>query len=275
MTTFQALVLGIVQGLSEFLPISSSAHLVLVPWALHWPDPGLSFDVALHLGTLIAVLWYFRAEWARLAGAAVKLASRGGRPAAGDAGVEERRVWYLIIATVPGAIAGKLLERQADEAFRSPLLIAATLMVMGVLLWVVDIRARRTRPLSALTARDALVMGAAQILALVPGVSRSGSTITAGRALGFDRDSAAVFSFLMSMPIIAGAALLKVPHLLASGSPGLPLAVGITASAVSGWLAIAVVLRYVKTHSYGAFAVYRLLLGAAVLALAAARNAHA
>ncbi len=275
MTTFQALVLGIVQGLSEFLPISSSAHLILIPWALHWPDPGLSFDVALHLGTLIAVLWYFRAEWARLARAAVTLASRGGRPAEGDAGVEQRRVWYLIIATVPGAIAGKLLERQADEAFRSPLLIAATLMVMGVLLWVVDIWARQTRPLSAVTARDALVMGVAQILALVPGVSRSGSTITAGRALGFDRDSAAVFSFLMSMPIIAGAAVLKVPHLLASGVAGLPLAVGITASAVSGWLAIAVVLRYVKSHSYGAFAVYRLLLGAAALALATARNAHA
>ncbi len=271
MTLWQALVLGIVQGLAEFLPISSSAHLILVPWALHWPDPGLSFDVALHLGTLVAVLWYFRTEWVRLGRAAVALVAHRGRPGT----VEERRVVLLILATIPGAIAGKLLERPAEEAFRAPALIAATLIVMGLVLWLVDRAASERRLLASLTSRDALVMGAAQILALVPGVSRSGSTITAGRALRFDRDSAAVFSFLMSMPIIAGAAVLKVPHLLREGGPMMPLVVGIAASAVSGWLAIAVVLRYVKSHSYGAFALYRIVLGAGVLALLAARHGHA
>jgi undecaprenyl-diphosphatase len=178
----------------------------------------------------------------------------------------------LVIATIPGAIAGKLLERAADEVFRSPVLIATTLMVMGVLLWAVDIKAPMTRPLSSVGWGDALIMGAAQILALVPGVSRSGSTITAGRALKLDRDSAAVFSFLMSGPIIAGAAILKLPTFVREGGVTTPVLVAVAASAISGWIAIAVLLRFVKSHSYGAFAVYRLVLGACILALVVMRG---
>lgn len=267
MTILQAFILGVVQGLGEFLPISSSAHLVLLPWIAGWNDPGLAFDVALHVGTLIAVLWYFRVEWERLARAAGTLITRGGRPAT----EQERLVLFLVIATIPGAIAGKLLERAADAAFRSPTLIALTLIALGVVLWAVDRFTPTTRSLAGLTWRDAVVMGIAQICALVPGVSRSGATITAGRAVALDRDSAAVFSFLMSGPIIAGAAVVKVPELLRAGGLTAPLAVGVVTSAVFGWLAIAIVLRYVKTHSYGVFAAYRVVVGAGVLVLVAVR----
>ncbi len=268
MTPLQALVLGVLQGLAEFFPISSSAHLALAPWAFGWEDPGLAFDVALHVGTLVAVLWYFRAEWMRLLAAPGAIVRRRS-----IAGTEERRLAYLVVGTIPGGIAGLLLERKADVAFRAPVLIATALIVMGVLLWVVDRVLPSRRALPDFTWRDAAVIGVAQAFAIIPGVSRSGSTITAGRALAVERESAAVFSFLLSMPIIAAAALLKVPHLLAHGLTA-PLVIGIVSAAASSWLAIAVVLRYVKTHSYGVFAAYRVLLGVAVLVLAAYRARH-
>jgi len=266
MTVFQALVLGLVQGLGEFLPISSSAHLVLTPWAFGWPDPGLAFDVALHVGTLVAVLWYFRAEWVRLTQSGFALL----RTRRADT-EEKRRVLFIVIATIPAAIAGVLLEDYAESTFRSPTLIACTLIVMGIVLWAADRYAPRDRPLAQMRVRDAILIGLAQIFALVPGVSRSGSTMTAGRALRFDRQGAAVFSFLMSMPITAAAAVLKAPTLLRA-EDRTTLVVGIIAAAASGWLAIAVLLRYVTRHSYGIFALYRLLLGVAVLALVAARG---
>ncbi len=267
MSLFQAVVLGIVQGLTEFLPVSSSAHLALVPWALGWRDPGLAFDVALHLGTLVAVLWYFRAEWLRLIRSAVDILTtrRLDTP-------EKRRVVYLIIATIPGGIAGLLLSHYAETVFRSPTLIAITLIVMGVVLWLVDKVGRQEREIDQMTWTQALALGVAQCFALVPGVSRSGSTITAGRALGFRRESAAVFSFLMSMPITAAAALKEVPAALHEQGLSPALLLGVVASAVSGWLAIAVLLRYVTRHSYGAFAAYRVLLGLGVLLLVALRG---
>ena len=262
MTTFQALVLGIIQGLSEFLPVSSSAHLTLAPWLFNWPDPGLSFDVALHFGTLLAVLWYFRSEWAALVRAAGSLiATRRVETA------EKRRVLFLIVATIPGAIGGLLLESRAESAFRSPALIAVALMVMGFLLWIIDKTRRADRPLSGMRWLDAILIGLSQVLALVPGVSRSGATITTGRALTFDRESAAKFSFLMSMPIIAAAAVLKLPGVIRESGLTTPLIVGVVASAISGWLAISIVMRYVTRHSYGIFAAYRILLGIAVLAI--------
>ena len=267
MTVFQAVILGLVQGLAEFLPISSSAHLVLTPWVFGWSDPGLSFDVALHVGTLIAVLWYFRAEWVTLTRSAIALL----RTRRADT-EDKRRFLYLVVATVPAAIGGVLLEEYAETTFRSPALMAVTLMVMGVVLWAVDRYAVRDRPLSSLGLRDALLIGLAQVLALVPGVSRSGSTMTAGRALGFDRQSAAVFSFLMSMPVTAAAALLKVPDLLRTDGITATLVAGVISAGVSSWLAIAVLLRYVSRHSFGVFAVYRLALGALILGLLASRG---
>ena len=267
MTVFQAVILGLVQGLAEFLPISSSAHLVLTPWVFGWSDPGLSFDVALHVGTLIAVLWYFRAEWVKLTQSAIALV----RTRRADT-EEKRRFLHLVVATIPAAVGGILLEDYAETTFRSPALMAVTLMVMGVVLWAVDRYAARDRPLSALSLRDAVLIGLAQVLALVPGVSRSGSTMTAGRALRLDRQSAAVFSFLMSMPVTAAAALLKVPDLLRTEGITPTLIAGVLSAGISSWLAIAVLLRYISRHSFGVFAVYRLVLGALILTLLASRG---
>ena len=262
MSLFQALVLGIVQGLTEFLPVSSSAHLALIPWAFGWRDPGLAFDVSLHFGTLVAVLWFFRREWVRLTASAIAIVTtrRVDSP-------EKKRVVFLIIATIPGALAGLALEHYAESYFRSPVLIATVLIVLGLTLWLVDKAAPQSRTMDEMTWMQALALGIAQCFALIPGVSRSGSTITAGRGLGFHRESAAVFSFLMSMPITAGAALHEVPKALHQQGLSSAIIVGVLASAVSGWLAIAVLLRYVARHSYGLFAAYRVLLGIAVLAL--------
>ncbi|GJG87599.1 undecaprenyl-diphosphatase [Gemmatimonadetes bacterium T265] len=260
-----ALVLGLLQGLAEFLPISSSAHLALAPWLLGWnSDPGLAFDVALHAGTLITLLWYFRADWIALAGSAISLVRRRRIETP-----EDRRVLLLVIATIPGAIAGKLLEQKAETTFRAPALIAVMLIVMGVLLWAADRWASQARHIDGLQSRDAWALGFAQVAALIPGVSRSGSTMTLGRALQLDRESAARFSFLMSMPIIAGAVVLKLPKLLHDTGDRAPLAVGIVTAALSSWVAITVLLRYLTRHGFGVFAVYRVLLGATVLALIA------
>jgi undecaprenyl-diphosphatase len=266
LTVFQALVLGIVQGLTEFLPVSSSAHLALTPWLFGWKDPGLAFDVALHFGTLIAVLWYFRREWRDLIGAAWSILRKLRVET-----VEEKRVVFLILATIPGALGGLLLEKKAETTFRAPVLTALALMVMGVILWAADRLSRMDRQLPSMRWLDALLVGIAQVFALVPGVSRSGATISAGRLLGFDRQSAAVFSFLMSMPIIAAAVVLKGPDVVRQSGLGAELVIGVLAAAASSWLAIAVLLRYVVRHSYGIFAVYRVILGVVVLAILYAR----
>jgi undecaprenyl-diphosphatase len=267
LTVLQAIVLGALQGLAEFLPISSSAHLALTPWILGWESPGLAFDVALHVGTLGAVLWFFRAQWAALARAGWRIVRT--RRIETE---EERRVLFLVIATIPGGIGGLLLADYAETVFRTPALIATTLIVMGVILWAVDRYSPHAVTMSQMRWTHALIFGLAQVFALVPGVSRSGSTMTAGRALGFHRESAAVFAFLMSMPITAAAALYEVPKAIAAGGLGAPLVAGIIASALSGWLAISVLLRYVARHGFGVFAAYRIALGLGVLALVAARS---
>ena len=267
MTPLQAIALGIIQGLSEFLPISSSAHLALAPWLFGWEDPGLAFDVALHLGTLIALLWYFRTEWAALVRAAFGIVTTGRVETP-----EKRRVVYLIIATIPGAIGGYLLQEQAATAFRSPQLIAIALIAMGVVLWLVDKLVGQARVLGEMRWIDALLIGLSQVIALIPGVSRSGSTISTGRGLRFDRESAAEFSFLMSMPIIVAAIVVEGPKALAEGGLTNEIMSGIVASAVSGWLAISILMRYVSRHSYGIFAFYRVVLGIGILAVLYARG---
>lgn len=256
------MILGLIQGLTEFLPISSSAHLSLAPFLFGWRDPGLAFDVALHFGTLLAVLWFFRKEWIKLVRAAWEIVStrRVGS-------VEQKRVIFLILATIPGAIGGLLLEERAETVFRAPALTAMALIVMGIILWAVDRFSPEARAMHRMRWFDALLIGTAQVVALVPGVSRSGSTITTGRALHFDRQTAAIFSFLMSMPITAAAIVLKAPDVVREGGVGMQVVVGVVAAGVSSWLAIAVLLRYVSRHSYGVFALYRLLLGAVVLGI--------
>jgi undecaprenyl-diphosphatase len=255
-----------VQGLSEFLPISSSAHLTLTPGFFGWQDPGLAFDVALHIGTLVAVAWYFRSEWFALGRAAISIVRRRAVRT-----TEEWRLVFLIAATIPAAIAGLTVEDLAETAFRSPRLIAINLMIMGVILWAVDRMSRRDRPLEGMRLRDAITIGLIQCLALLPGVSRSGSTMTGARLLGFDRQSAAVFSFLMSFPVTLAASVLKAPDAFRPGIDATTILIGIAAAAVSSWLAIAVLLRFVARYTFGVFALYRLILGVVILATLAAR----
>ena len=267
MTIFQALILGVLQGLTEFLPVSSSAHLALAPLLFGWRDPGLAFDVALHLGTLVALLWYFRADWAALVRGAINIART--RRVSND---DERRVILLVIATIPAAVGGLVLEDYAETVFRAPQITAVMLIVMGIALWAADRFSTRERQLDSLRMRDAIVIGLAQVAALVPGVSRSGSTMTAGRALGIDRPSAARFSFLMSMPITAAAVILKTPEVIREQGVSAPLVVGVLAAALSSWLAIAVLLRYLVRHSFGIFALYRIALGIFTLVVLNARG---
>ena len=266
-TIFQAFVLGALQGLTEFLPVSSSAHLALAPWIFGWEPAGLGFDLSLHVGTLVTLAWYFRAEWRSLFFGGVTLIRH--RAIVDD---PSRRAWFIILATIPAAIAGVVLEPYAETVFRAPIITAIALIVMGALLWFVDARCTQRRDRGTMRWRDALLVGCAQILALVPGVSRSGATITAGRALGFDRSSAAVFSFLMSMPIILAAAVLKVPDAVRETGFTPSLLVGVGTAAASSWIAIAVLLRYVSRRGYAVFAVYRFGLGAVILGLMATRG---
>jgi undecaprenyl-diphosphatase len=270
MTMFQAMVYGLVQGLGEFLPISSSAHLTLLPWVAGWEDPGLAFDVALHLGTLIALLVYFRRDLTRIARAFVTATIEGRLASDPDA----RIGWMVLLGSIPGAVLGVLLEHKAEDAFRTPLLIAATMTGLGLVLYLVDALAARARRFYDLRPVDALLIGLAQACAIVPGVSRSGSTITMARALKLDREAAARFSFLLAAPIVLGAALVKVPKLIhATGfTPELGLAIAV--SAASGYLAIEVLLRYVRTRSYLPFVLYRVAFGAGVVALWYARGGH-
>jgi undecaprenyl-diphosphatase len=265
-TIFQAVVLGIVQGLAELLPISSSAHLALTPYFVGWADPGLAFDVSLHLGTLIALVWYFRAEWIDMTKSAWRIASTRRIET-----MHDRRLVYLVVATIPAGVGGLLLNDLAETTFRSPMIIGTSLIVMGVLLWAVDRWSAGARMIEEVTMRDAILMGCAQVLALIPGVSRSGSTITAGRFLKLDRPSAARFSFLMSMPITLAAVVLKVPEAIRADGISAPLVAGVIAAAISSWLAITVLLRYVSKHSFGVFAVYRVLLAAVVFTTIATR----
>jgi undecaprenyl-diphosphatase len=256
----QAIVLGAVQGLAEFLPISSSAHLILVPWLLKWQDPGLAFDVALHLGTLLALLIYYRDEWIAMA-----------RSVAGGQSTERRLLQLLVVASVPGAIIGLAFEKQAETTFRSPLLIAIAMAVLAVLLWLFDKLSPQKRTVSEMTYWDALVIGFSQALAIIPGVSRSGATITMARAVGVERGDSANFSFLMATPIIAGAGLVEARKLFHEGldwSVGL----GFISAAVFGLVAIAFLIRYVRTRDYVVFAVYRLLVAALVIAVFFARS---
>lgn len=266
MTVFQAIVLGTLQGLSEFLPISSSAHLSLTPWLLGWEHPGLAFDVALHFGTLIALVWFFWQEWMTLLRAFFSILRK--RRVETES---ERRLLWVVIATIPGAAAGYLLQDYAKGIFRTPALTGVMLIVMGGILWWVDRTARQDRGIESLGWKQAIGIGIAQMFAIIPGVSRSGSTITGGRAFGLTREAAAVFSFLMSLPIITAAVVFEGRHAIENGITA-PLVAGVVSAAISGWLAISVLLKFIARNSYGIFALYRLIIGILVLAVAAVRG---
>jgi undecaprenyl-diphosphatase len=264
----QALVTGIVQGLTEFLPISSSGHLILVPYLLGWHDPflnSLAFSVVLHVGTLVALLAYFWREWARLVPAG--LATIRDRSFRGD---PDRRLAWLIAATMPPAIAaGLLLGDVFENEVRQPLLVALMLVVGAGILWLADRLGRKSAGMDAVGFGGAIFVGLAQAVALVPGISRSGISISAGLALGLRREAAARFSFLLATPVIAGAGVYEIRKLVA-GEAGVTadagvLVVGFVAAVISGLVAIVGLLRFLRTHPMTPFVVYRLLLAAIVV----------
>jgi undecaprenyl-diphosphatase len=265
--TIQAIILGIIQGLSEFLPISSSAHLILVPVLFGWRHFGIAFDVALHVGTALAVIFYFRDTWITLARAFVlSLYERKIQPY-----YDRTLIWFLMVATIPGGVAGALGHHYIEEHMRSPLVIATTSIIFGLILLLAERMSRRKRTLDQITLADSLLIGASQSLALIPGVSRSGITISTALLRNFDLKSAAEFSFLLSTPIIAGAALkeaiglIKAPPMTQSELQVFVL--GTLASAITGFLCIKYFLRYVKTHTLLPFVIYRIILGVALFVL--------
>lgn len=259
MDYLHTIVLGVVQGLGEFLPISSSAHLIITPWLMGWRDHGLAVDVALHIGTLFSVLIYYRTTWKNLT---LSVLSRKDQYRS-----DRKLLGQLIVATIPGVIIGLLGKDYAETIFRSPLLIAGTLSVMGVILWLADqYWSKKERTLDTISWRDCILIGISQGFAIVPGFSRSGTTITAGLILGFRREEAAKFSFLLSAPIIAGAAVLQIPAILKNklySDPAFWLGIG--TAGIVGYLAIAFLLRFVSKRSYLPFAIYRLLVGALIV----------
>jgi undecaprenyl-diphosphatase len=281
---YQVVVLAIVQGLAEFIPVSSSGHLIILRRLLGWnelsPAHELTFDVALHFGTLLSVLFYFRRTWvqiirAALGGKVVRFSEAGGtdQNLTPDEQREERLLlWFLAIATIPGAIAGKLLEHSAEDYFREHIfLIAGALIVVALLMWWGEKVGELRKPLTGINFADALIVGCAQAFALLPGVSRSGSTITAGLFRNMTREAAVRFSFLLSTPLIAGAALLKAHELRKEGLPAemhMPFLVGVLVSAVVGYIAIAWLIRYLQSNSLKVFIVYRIVVGVIVIGLA-------
>jgi undecaprenyl-diphosphatase len=261
--SLEALLLGILQGLTEFLPVSSSAHLILVPWFFRWNHPildSLTFDVALHAGTLVALLAYFWKDWVAMIGAFSQMLLRRRIDR-----FQEKLIVYLVLATIPAAIAGFLLEKTVESTFRNPILILFPLIVVSFFMIWVEKRKIAGRALNRITLKDALIIGCAQALALLPGVSRSGITISTGLLQGYDRESATRFSFLLSTPVVGGAAVLHLRHLFKGGTDWPLFGLGFAASAIVGFLAIAFLMRYLRRHTLNVFAGYRLVLAAAVI----------
>ena len=264
MSDLQILVLAIVQGLTEFLPISSSGHLILSPYLFGFDDQGLAFDVAVHLGSLFAVVTYFRHDiWAIAGGWLGSLRPGGARSQ------QSRLGWAVIIGTIPVVIAGLLLKSLVEGELRAPWVIGVTTIVFGLLLGWVDLKARRVRGLDTLTLRDALVIGGSQILALIPGTSRSGITMTAGLWLGLNRDAASRFSFLLSIPTILASSLLVTKDLIELDAPvdWSALGLGVALSGMAAYLAISLFLKFIERIGMWPFVVYRLLLGAIIFML--------
>jgi undecaprenyl-diphosphatase len=280
MHLYQALILAVIQGLTEFLPVSSTAHLILFPWLLGWPDGGLAFDVALHIGTLVAVLLYFLRDWVELSLAGIGM-HYPAQATAEEVQQNRRLFWYLVAGTIPAAILGFLFEKKIEDTFRQPLPIAGAMILVALVMWWADARARHLRTLPETTLGDSLYIGTAQALALFPGVSRSGITITAGLFRNMTRETAARFSFLLSTPVIAGAAVKELPKIMKlhhAGALDIPTSTILIAIAVSGLVGYAVIalfLRYLKTRTLKLFVYYRILFGILIVSLWFLHGGHA
>jgi undecaprenyl-diphosphatase len=268
MPLYQAVILAIVQGLTEFLPVSSSAHLIVIPEFLHWKDGGLVFDVALHVGTLAAIIIYFFKDWIQVIANGLGFSYAGSRPDENSRSL----LWYLVIGTIPGAIAGWKLDRYAESAWRSPLIIGVAAILVAIYMAVADRAPGEKKGLDQMTWPGAIAVGIAQAFAIIPGVSRSGSTIATARLFHLDREAAARFSFLLSAPIIAGAALKKFADIHREGGVPpemrLPYLVGILVSGVVGIAVIAFFLKYLRRNNLSVFVWYRVIFGIIVIALA-------
>jgi undecaprenyl-diphosphatase len=271
MSVLQAIILGLVQGATEFIPISSSGHLILVPWLFNWhflldnPDLNKTFDVALHLGTFFAVLVYFWRDIGHLLAAFFRSLRRRRADS-----TDERLAWLLLISTIPAGLVGVAFENFIEDRLGKPVLIAALMIAFGLVMWYVDRHARLEREMSALTRGGALGIGVAQALALAPGVSRSGITMVTGMLLGLKREAAARYSFLLSVPVIGGAAFYKALKIAADGLPAgtaVPFVVGIASATASGFVAVWFMMAYLRRHSFAPFVIYRLAVGLGVLAL--------
>jgi undecaprenyl-diphosphatase len=261
---FEALVLGIVQGLTEFLPISSTAHLRIVPQIFGWSDPGAAFTAVVQLGTMAAVLLFFWRDLARIISAWVRSLFTPSLRGTLDA----RMGWYILLGTIPIAVLGLVFKDQIETGARDLRLIGWVLILFGLVLWLVDRVAPQTKQLEDLSLRDGLLFGLAQSLALIPGVSRSGATITAGRALSYTREAAARFSFLLSIPAVVLSGLFEARKLGENGGPEWgPTILATVVAFVVGYAAIAWLLRWLTSHSMLVFAIYRVVVGVIVLAL--------
>jgi undecaprenyl-diphosphatase len=269
MPLYQVVVLSIIQALTEFAPVSSSAHLALAPWLFGWKDPGLTFDVALHAGTLAAIVIYFFRDWVQIVGQGL------GLRAGSDPQLKQNRalLWLLAVASIPIGLIGYLFNKQADTTWRNPYLIGAMLILVGIVMWIAERRGAGNKPMSQIGWADGLTIGVAQALAVIPGASRSGVTIVAGLFRGLDRETAARFSFLLSVPAIAAAALKKAWDIHKHGGippdMKIPFLLGIVLSGVLGAVVIAVFLRYLRRNSLMLFVYYRIVFGIIVIALAA------
>ncbi len=258
MNLVQTIIYGVVQGVGEFLPISSSAHLVAIPQIFGWQDPGLAFDVALHIGTLVAVISFFWKDWINLIKSGIK----------GTKTVQGKLFWYIVIASIPGAIVGKLLEKKAETIFRNIQLIGIMLIMMGILLYFVDKYGKKMVNIDKIGLKKSFLIGISQALAIIPGVSRSGITMTTGLLLGLTRESAARFSFLLSTPIILGAGILKFKAILHTPHTEIPLVIlGVIIAAITGFISIKFLLSYLKTNGYGIFVIYRIIVGVALIGI--------
>jgi undecaprenyl-diphosphatase len=269
----RAAILGIVQGLTEFLPVSSSGHLILVPALFRWPDQGLAFDVGLHLGTLLALVVYFWRDWLLMLSTAIvdlgrhRLRFAAHRP-------ESRLLWKIVVATIPAAVVGLLFNGWIEDNVREAWIVAIALAGMGTVMLVAERTARGGSTLYGVKLGDALIIGVAQAIALIPGVSRSGATMSAGLWRGFDRNDAARFAFLLGMPAFLGAALVEASDLASvSGREALELAIGFACSAVVGYLAIRTLMRYLRTRTLLPFVLYRYGVAALTLVIAGIRVA--
>ena len=272
MPIYQAVILGIIQGLAEFLPISSSAHLALAPWLFGWKDQGLAFDIAMHVGTLVSVVIYFFRDWLQIIGQAFGLRI-GNDPFLQD---RPKLLWYLMAASVPAGIAGLLLKKTVETTLRSAYVIGVMAIVIGLVLLLAERWGARIKHIGTVSFMDTMFMGVAQAVAIVPGTSRSGITIAAGLLRDLDRSTAARVSFLMSTPIIAAAALKDFWDLHKAGGLAAdmktPFLVGILVSGITGCFVIAFFLRYLRNSGLKPFVVYRILFGIAVIALAMFRG---